>query len=925
MSIKSMALLIAGMMIISGVFFFFHIGYPETPAKIVITPPHKNQLTQLFQNQSYNSNKIGFNGTNFESYGNASILMEGYARNASAASPDNLIADSPIIIAMGYLMVQTYTDKNGYYSVQVLQSGKGTFAFDMFQYNILYKQVYFAPLATTAWVNLSFNPAQKFEISGYTQYNGSAVPDVLLKFYTSLGSYTTDSDSSGFYRLNMVNGTYQAVVNKTGFGPIPTPDKIVVAGSGHDNLNLTLHPIHQIAGNISGNVHNGLGIPLPGVLVADTTSNQTTYTDANGYYSVRSYYGPNALSFTLKNYYTLITTVNVSTPQTSRNVTLISFTNIPGFVNSSSSQPLYNSPELINLSGIVYDNQTGIPIPNSQFSIIVGVNGTYFIAQFSTNSTGAYSVKFNYPGAYSYEIVSNLTEPGNFSSLLKTPYQARQMGLAIQKNSIGQLHLKVTGTGGSGLSGSGVRISQGSGSIAYNLTNASGSYNVSLPKGTYYINISKPGYINSSQVITVSGNNSLNVSLKPSGSIGGNSSLVSGLSSLKNLPAITEQTISDMLSTNRSSGKAVTYNYNGTSFTFDLRAGSVSLVNTSVAFFLYVNGNEYVEFTSTNSNGLATLSFTFGGTYEVLPEATDFNGTILLLNTTTARGTQTLQMQVDRLGELNITLQNNFTIPLPPAGGLSVTNYLLPIYFNQSVNVRANLTTALYRVPYAEYNFTFRNSSFVPVSNVPVNLSASSDQRTIYVDPYLIILNYSTPISLNYDTTGAVSFSFTLSGSGQKVSSVVSGTYTSVFSAGTQQLNSTSFSITQSSFIKYMSFDVTSGHVNSSASMKWLIPPDTLYVNFTSNSVSSGELLFKMTVYNGSLYFPLDGVVGILINGASVPVTASGSNVTLGNYFMLAQNNKYNFSIEINDFSGNVNGKTNLVVQLDYYTWSLVG
>ncbi|MEM3676491.1 MAG: hypothetical protein QXV22_05480, partial [Thermoplasmataceae archaeon] len=426
----------------------------------------------------------------------------------------------------------------------------------------------------------------------------------------------------------------------------------------------------------------------------------------------------------------------------------------------------------------------------------------------------------------------------------------------------------------------------------------------------------------------LNGNKSLNVSLQPSSSVGGNSSIVKTPSSLKNLPAITEQAIFKSLSSNADAQKSVTYNYKSSNFTFTFESGNKPLANTTVAVFLFVNGNEYLDIVNTGSQGTANVSFALGGTYEVLPEATDFNGSIALLNTTTPASKLTLSMSADRLGEINITLQNNFSIPLPDPHGLSIWNYLLPIPFNSSAILKPNITSAFYMVPFAEYNFSFNESAFVPFSNIPVDLKSSPAEKTVFVDPYLITASYNSSITLNFTTKSASYYnSTTISpGSGSKYFSVTAGSYISEMLYDGILLNSTSYSLSPSAFLKNISFTVSPGkQYNNSTEVKWLIPPDTLYINFSYASGGAKELLSEVVVYCDTKYFGLDGNTYLDINGANVNVMASGSNISLKEYFMLASNSKYNFSIVVNDFGGQLNGNTLLKVKLDYYTWKMVG
>ena len=425
MNAKSIALLIVGMMIISSVFVFFHVDYPANPAKLVLHfQPPKNvkppKIPQMFQNQTFNYPGMYLNNTSFTSTGNTTVILEGYAHNASSGAP---LANQKLGVIVQLAFGNTTTNSKGYYRITLLQSGTGVFAFSMFQYNPLFLRLFVSSTPGTMWKNLSFSPAEKFSVSGITESHGKNVGNVKISMATLLGGYSTTSSSTGSYSLNMVNDTYLILVNKSGFSPLPIPSAINVTGSPIQNYNLDLQVNKSApAYYISGYVFNDLKKPIGNIEVDSTTLNTKVYTNAEGYYNITATFYLNTLVFSGISYNTLQQTVTVFKNITNNNVTLSSknpfiappqntgITNksLPVGMSNNSSAVNYANPIFINLSGQVLLYSPPMLVPNSQFLIYTSVNGTYFYDRITTDIAGNYAINTSYYGNYNFTIVSSI-------------------------------------------------------------------------------------------------------------------------------------------------------------------------------------------------------------------------------------------------------------------------------------------------------------------------------------------------------------------------------------------------------------------------------------------------------------------------------------------------------------------------------------
>ena len=258
MSPKSLAFLIVGMVVISGVFVFFHVDYPSAPAQIVIKPPKGYVPPQIYQKETYNKNKLGSGNTSFKDYGNSTVIMQGYAINATNKSP---IANATLYSAVLEAGTVVQTSQTGFYRIIFLQSGYGKFAFKIFQYNTVYTQNYL-PVNETVWNNITFTPSPKYSVSGTTVYNGSTVSNVVLSFKSEWGAYTTSSSTNGQFSFNAVNGSYSINAQKKGFSNVTSPADLNIVASNVPSFTINLFSNNETGALIKGHSQNYLGVFL---------------------------------------------------------------------------------------------------------------------------------------------------------------------------------------------------------------------------------------------------------------------------------------------------------------------------------------------------------------------------------------------------------------------------------------------------------------------------------------------------------------------------------------------------------------------------------------------------------------------------------------------------------------------------------------
>ena len=905
MSPKSIALLVVGMVLISGVFVFFHVDYPASPAQITITPPKNFQPPQIYKYENYNKYGLGRSNTSFKDYGNSTVVMQGYARNASNGAP---LGNMTMYSAVLSVSTAVRTSSSGFYQIVFLQSGYGKFAFEMFQYNVLYTQNYL-PLNATVWNNLSFNPSPKYDISGSTLYNGTHVSDVGLTLSDPWGAYKTSSSSSGQFSLEAVAGNFSITASKRGFSNLTVPGYVNVTDSTISGLKVNLISNNQTGAFITGDARNMLGQRISSYSVYSATTGQYA-TLSSGEYSVAADFGNNHIGASSEGYQNDSVYVAVRSSPTYYNFTLASenpFKNtiqqpsytVPqqlssyfaAYIDNNASHPDYAVSLKTTITGLMKLNGTSGVAASQRFEVLTSVNGTYFVKNITTNANGQYSFNMTFPGQYNFSIISQLSKPFNLSGNLQGGSLLKNLNLVPSSSGIENIHLHTTGLNGSGLSGVNVNITSGTNgpSIYSNYTGGNGNISLNLTSGGYSIHLSKPGYVNKTVSISP-GNASINESLTTVSSIGNGTSVWPRSSGL---PGTNSSQIQGEM--NSTFPTPTTVNYNHSSFILKLMNNSKPISGVQVAVFIYVNSQYYLMKADTNSSGEVTVALLYGGTFTVLPEAMDYNGVPFSVNTSSIPESGhifTDNMAGKPLFTLKITLQNpyNYSGAAPPSNGMNSSNYLLPATFTSYYQSGSNLTILNYSLPDGNYIFNYTNPYFVP-NSIQVNLSSNS-VKTIKMEPFLVILNYSSPVEFKISVSGPVPNGLDLSGSGIYYFAEYSGAVSTFIYLGNNLANSTSYTLTDTSPVQTLNLNI-SDHTVSEKS-KEADSNNYVYYNFTFMGGPQKEYLESINygdINIGANYT-------LASNGTFVTPTMNGSNsLEFTNYFIIVPGGVNNFSL----------------------------
>ena len=895
MTAKSIALLVVGMMVISGVFLFFHVDYPANPAKLVLHfQPPKNvkppKIPKMFQNQTFNYPGMYLNQTSFTPTGNTTIILQGYAYNASSGAP---IANQKLGVFVQLAFGNTTTNSKGYYRITLLQSGTGVFAFSMFQFDPLFLRLFISSTPGAMWKNLSFNPAEKFSVSGITESHGKNVGNVKISTLTLLGGYSTVSSSTGYYSLNMVNDTYLILVNKSGFSPLPIPSAINVTGSQIQNYNLDLQVNKSApAYYISGYVFNDLKKPIANIEVYSSTLNTKVYTNAAGYYNITAAFYLNTLVFSGISYNKLQQTVTVFKNITNYNVTLssrnpfiappqntgITNTSLPVGMSDNSSAVHYANPPPTHpyLSGQVLLYSPLMLVPNSQFLIYTSVNGTYFYDRITTGPAGNYSIDTSYYGNYNFTIVSSIFNQTYKNTQISGPKSNVPIYVNTTPSYIFSAKGKIQNSLNNSLSIDGATINLTSGIGSPTLTSftsqSNGNYTITALMGNYSLNISAPGYISHNYLLILNGNlTNQNYNLTPDfnpvkGASVWNPSQGSGI------PGAKSGNITNQINSTQSKYNGVppsTTNY--TPFTLTLEFVNITnspIKNTSFAIYIEVNSLLFTLINTTNQTGQYSITFNYGGTFILVPEMIQYSNPGIYINTSNSSTNSPLivNMSLLKLFHLNLTLYNPFGVynqsTIYP-DNLTSYGYVLPIFAGSNyTNVNDNYTLINFSLPNGLYKFNYISSHFVP-TNFTVNISGNNISPSKTINPYVLNLTWNTSVIWGYNisssNTGKI-YSINMNMPpkiGHAVISLTAGSFTLktylVNYSNNTYVNNTNFALNKTKFNNTSHFATTNGSSNLSTIYVWK-SSGTLYANYTSTPTSNlyiSQIYINLNLTNG--------------------------------------------------------------------------
>lgn len=921
MSPKSIAFLIVGMVLISGVFVFFHVDYPSAPAQIIIKPPKGYTPPVIYQKEIYNNRNLGGGNTSFKDYGNSTVVMQGYARNSSNGSP---IGNATLYSAVLEAGTVVQTSSNGFYRIVFLQSGYGKFAFKIFQYNTLYTENYL-PVNATVWNNLSFVPSPKYTVSGTTVYNGSTVGNVMLNFASKWGTYNTSSSSAGSYTLTGVAGNYSIDAIKKGFTNVTDPSSVDIKNLNISSFTLQLFPDNETGAIIKGYAQNELHHYINVYSVYSNTSIQTA-SRSGLYYSVPADFGNNHVSASAPDYQNVYSIVSVSRAVTYYNFTLPSINPFDAssgqvtetisqensslmsvYLGNNTSSPDYGVTKVTQITGFVKGNGSSANMANQKLEVITSVNGTYFIEDISTNSLGQYSFNMSFPGAYNFSIINPLSLPINFSANLSGGSFNQNLNFSLKSGSIEKLNIHTIGENNKTLPGVKVNITSGlnsNGSSIYsNTTSGSGNTSLNLTNGNYTVHLSKPGFNNVSYNLPP-GSSKVNLSLTPVSSIGSN---FTTWNQTEGLPGESPANIASQMNNSKLPAPS-TVNYNATYFTLLLENGTKPLSNQETAVYIYVNGYYYILKSQTNSSGELKISLKFGGTYTVLPETVDFNGTAISVNTTIPgfKGSVVRDsMNEKKLFNLDVTLQNPYSYPgsAPPAKGLSVSGYILPI-IPATVSSVDNVTYVNYTIPGGHFYFAYSYVHFVPV-NFSVDLTSNTDVKKT-VDPFLVILSYNDAASLTIQISGPSDYNEILAGVGTLYLNESPGSITSQSYLSGILTNTTTRTLTSSSSVLALSVSSdnnTAPISGGSSQITYTGASNFTYYNFTLSGTGRNIFLNSINYGVSQMDIPANFTLfdnSTRLNGTVAP-GSNGNTIVLSKYFTIIPGSENHFRLKYYD------------------------
>lgn len=901
-------MLLVGILLISSVFVFFNVDYPSQPATLILHPPKnvKPPPEVIFNHQNYNFPRLGQNITNFSPTGNASVDMVGYVygSNSHVRTP---LANQKIYVAVMEAIVSVQTNSSGFYSIGVLKSGSGTFAFKAFQFRTAYKPVYIPSLGTY-WVNITLTQATKYHVSGYTASTNGTVGSVLVNMKGYYGQYWFTSDSSGFFNQTVVNGSYQLSATKQGFSNVTVPVAITVNGLPIENQTIFLHPLTTAIYRINGYVRNDLNYGIANATVYSSTLKISVKTGPEGYYSIPATYGYNSLRFSAYQYVTTNSDV-IATSNTTHNQSMesknpfyaalplqssdipyppVSMGNNLSRVNYTAALS-YHEPAQV-MDGYMVSNQTGQKLADTNFTAYTSVNGTYSYYQFSTNSEGYFSVNFSYTGSYLLVIESSRFPLFNMSS-------SQNQGGAFQVNASSGV-FNVNGSTGNPLSGKGISgvsigigVSPGSSPVINISSNSTGNFSGKLLNGTYYFHFSRPGYLNRTVQVNITGNTTIpRVNLTPA-DIGPGFGYWSA-SSGTGLPGTSSANVTSVINAS-SPSQAVSYSDVPVKFTLHIinsTGNALSMVPVEV--YAEANGAYFITKGTTSATGNITVQLSFSGRYVFLPEMIQFRGQSRLVNT--SQESATFNMTNLTLVEMRFNLTNplNYSNDSVPLSYLAVGNYALPIYPRSpySYNITGqNYSVAAFYLPAAVYNVSYTDRSYVP-EYWNITLQSSPQVNNTTLKPYVLEMSWVSPVNWSYaisNLNSQVESTNTFIGTGKAIIPLYSASFRLLTYVSGYNVNESNFSLNSTVYMRNESFSVSEGSLALNTT-NWIYESGTenFYANYTWNQTS------RIMVTNITENANTTSTVNITIDGKFITVLqVRGNIINLTNYFANSMKN----------------------------------
>jgi hypothetical protein len=651
MNAKAIALMIVGIVLVSFVFSYFHVGYPTGI-------PDIKQDVQVFQIQGYNGIGLGNGKTTISPQGKADVVIQGYIKNASSNSP---LGNSQLFAFLSLADTSTVTSGSGFYKITVLYSGTYTLAFKVYSYKTQY--VSLSVFGNTVWNNMSFTPAHRFPIEGKTVgFNSVSTmePDISMNLQGFFGQndfLITQSNSHGYFNISAYNDSYYISITTPQYGRTTVPSYLNVSGPQKNLAVIQVLPLKYYS--VSGYILNNLTKPVPGATVMSLQSNRSTTSNGTGYYNLTVQYGNVEVSAYMVGFVGHKNPTFVSKNITDFNITLInvnpfsgqntngatSGTGVSGIPPSAAgniSKALQGNTSSINyakgpsntsysLSGNVTDNTTGQKVASTYLKFYLNVNGTIFYENVTTNGTGYYHLVLQYPGSYTFVVYSPFYDDYQFSYKV-TGNQYWNFKLTPYANHVYTVTGYVKNKLGTSLSGITVSANYvyppkfSNVSTEYNTTDASGGYSLRVFEANYTFSASGLGYsTNYTTLINVDKNlRDVNITLpyiNPFGSASG-----SGTS------GVVEPQLSNLSSflSGKGNGSTVFYNETGGPGKYNITGivtnsnNSLPVFNTQLEFFANVSGTTYYATVTTGSLGQYVLNLSYKGNYTLAVYSQDY-------------------------------------------------------------------------------------------------------------------------------------------------------------------------------------------------------------------------------------------------------------------------------------------------------------
>ncbi|MEE9236593.1 MAG: carboxypeptidase regulatory-like domain-containing protein, partial [Thermoplasmata archaeon] len=273
----------------------------------------------------------------------------------------------------------------------------------------------------TVWVDMSLDPLppETSTIQGYVTEDGTGLPieNATVEVMTQGFSNSTDTNDTGFYTINVFQGTWEVQVSANGFGSVGR--EVSIGADETITEDFVLKPTPSTVKGYITDEATGFGIDGAQVFVGEPAEppSNFTFTNASGYYEMRTIAGSLFVGAQATGYLLNLTFFTIADGETL-------------WVN------LTLQLEDAVLKGYVTDVITSAPL----IGVFVQLGQEPFSAQSTSNATGYYEVDFGsgptemdaFVGGYQFFETDLTLAPGvnwfNFSMYQDLPVSATVQG-----------------------------------------------------------------------------------------------------------------------------------------------------------------------------------------------------------------------------------------------------------------------------------------------------------------------------------------------------------------------------------------------------------------------------------------------------------------------------------------------------------------